>query len=498
MKDKKKLITILYVLFILFNIVLSPSLIVINAYALIMGLIIVFYIKWEKPSELLYYFVLLCSVLDFSFNLPVLGRFNIYYLHIALLLLTITMVIARFKKRPLPKLTDVAHNKYSLFLFIFIVYMLLSVTWAENRGMALKYMINYAIMICFMLAVYTYNPNRAKVKETLKVLLYTAIPVLAIGSFEMMGLRMPLRNIYTDRNLYHLAAYLRTIPTVFFYNPNNYGVYLVMAMSFILPFIAYNRTKGLNGLFWVMQIVAVVNLIFCTSRTAYIVMLLTLIGFVVFFVATKEWHKFRRVAAMGLVTLIVFYSLSNVPSLSVYYGKFNDTPFLNVLSFNKVDVGQPVADFEANGSTGERTSIIKDIIKGVFIKGHLQGFGVNNTGMYLKTADNTQGMVNPHSLWFEVLGDFGVGIFFYFIFIYLSFLWDLRKVYLESIKDGEYGLTSYLAVSLIGALGGFILTAFAPSSVISFTQMWLLFGLAASVIIRSRVFLENQTKTPLE
>ncbi|MDR3587449.1 MAG: O-antigen ligase family protein [Desulfosporosinus sp.] len=498
MKDKKKLITILYVLFILFNMVLSPSLIVINAYALIMGLIIIFYIKWEKPPELLYYFVLLCSVLDFSFNLPVLGRFNIYYLHIALLILTIIMVIARFKKRPLPKWTDVAHNKYSLFLFIFIVYMLLSVTWAENRGMALKYMINYAIMICFMLAVYTYNPNRAKAKETLKVLLYTVIPVLAIGSFEMMGLRMPLRNIYTDHDLYHLAAYLRTIPTVFFYNPNNYGVYLVMAMSFILPFIAYNRTKGRNGLFWVMQLVAVVNLIFCTSRTAYIVMLLTLIGFVLFFVATKEWHKFRRVAAMGLVTLIVFYSLSNVPSLSVYYGKFNDTPFLNVLSFNKVDVGQPIADFEANGSTGERTSIIKDIINGVFIKGHLQGFGVNNTGMYLKKADNTKGMVNPHSLWFEVLGDFGVGIFFYFIFIYLSLLWDLRKVYLESIKDGEYGLTSYLAVSLIGALGGFILTAFAPSSVISFTQMWLLFGLAASLIIRSRVFLENQTKAPLE
>ncbi|MDR3539689.1 MAG: O-antigen ligase family protein [Desulfosporosinus sp.] len=498
LKDKKQWITILYVLFILFNIVLSPSLIVINAYALIIGLIIVFSIKWEKPSELLYYFVLLFSVLDFSFNLPVMGRFNIYYLHIALLILTITMLIARFKQQPLPRLTDVTKNKYSLFLFIFIVYMILSVAWAENRGMALKYMINYAIMICFMFAVYTYNPNRAKVKETLKVLLYTAIPVLAIGSFEMMGIRMPLRNIYTDHNLYHLAAYLRTIPTVFFYNPNNYGVYLVMAMSFILPFIAYNRTKGRNGLFWVMQLAAVVNLIFCTSRTAYIVMLLTLIGFVVFFAATKEWHKFRRVAAIGIVTLIVFYGLSNVPRMSVYFGKFNDTPFLNVLSFNKVDVGQPIADFEAEGSTGERKSVILDIVDGVFKKGHLQGFGVNNTAMYLKTAGNTNGIVNPHSLWFEVLGDFGVGIFLYFIFIYLSLLWDLRKVYLESIKDGEYGLTSYLTVSLIAALGGFILTAFAPSSVISFTQMWLLYGLAASLILRRSEFLKNPSKVPLD
>ena len=227
-------------------------------------------------------------------------------------------------------------------------------------------------------------------------------------------------------------------------------------------------------------------------------MLLTLVGFVVFFMLTKEWPKFRRVAAMGIVTLIVFYSLSNVSGMSVYYGKFNDTPFLNVLSFNKVDVGQPIEDFEATGSTGERRSVILDIVNGVFKKGHLKGFGVNNTAMYLKKAGNTNGIINPHSLWFEVLGDFGVGIFLYFIFIYLSLLWDLRKVYLESIENGDYGLTSYLAVSLIGALGGFILTAFAPSSVISFTQMWLLFGLAASLIIRRRVFLENQTKAPLE
>jgi len=498
LKDKKKWLTILYVLFILFNIVLSPSLIVLNGYALIMGLIIIFFIKWEKSSELLYYFVLLFSVMDFSFNLPVMGRFNIYYMHIALLILTIIMAIGYSKKRPLPKLTEVAKNKYTLFLFVFIVYMVLSLSWAENRGMALKYMINYAIMICFMFAVYTFNPNRKKVKETLKVLLYTAIPVLIIGSFEMMGMRMPLRNIYTDHDLYSLAAYLRTIPTVFFYNPNNYGVYLVMAMSFILPFIAYNRTKGRNGLFWVMQLVALVNLIFCTSRTAYVVMLLTLVGFVVFFMFTREWYKFRRVVAMGMATLIVFYGLSNVPSMSVYYGKFNDTPILNILSFNKTNVNQPITDFEENGSIGERRNVILDIVNGVFKKGHLQGFGVNNTAIYLKKVGNTHGIVNPHSLWFEVLGDYGVGIFFYFIFIYLSLLWDLLKVYRESIKDGEYGLTSYLTVSLIGALGGFILTAFAPSSVISYTQMWLLYGLATSVILRRNEFLKNPSKIPLE
>lgn len=132
-----------------------------------------------------------------------------------------------------------------------------------------------------------------------------------------------------------------------------------------------------------------------------------------------------------------------------------------------------------------------DITKGVVLEGHPQGFGVNNTGGYLKKLGNTHGIVNPHSLWFEVLGDFGIGIFLYFIFIYLNLLWDLLKVYRESLKSAPSGITSYTTLSLIAALGGFILTAFAPSSVISFPQMWLLFGLAATIIIRRKTFLEN-------
>lgn len=457
-----------------------------------MGLIIIFTIEWDNLTELLYYFVLLFSVMDYAFNLPVSGRFNIYYLHITMFILAITMTISFIKRRPLPKLKDLFSNRYVLFLAVFITYMLLSLVWAENRGMAVRYIVNYAIMIWFMLAVFTFNPNEKKVKETLKVLLYSTILVLIIGTFEMMAIRIPIHNGFTVGGWYEKGPhYLQTIPTVFFYNPNNYSVFLIMVMSFVLPFIAYKRTKGLIGLFWTIQLVALLNLIYGTSRTAYIVMLLTVVGFIIFFLLTREWSKFRRTVAIGMATFIVFYGLSFMPSLSIYYGKFNDTPIVKWLSMNRkvVDIEQPLAQFGGEGSTSERWTTIVDIVDGVVNQGHLQGFGVNNTGAYLQKMGNTHGIINPHSLWFEVLGDFGLGIFLYFIVIYLSLLWGLLKVYRESVKNGDYGLTSYLAVSLIGALGGFILSAFAPSSVISFPQMWLLFGLSASVIVNRKEFL---------
>ncbi|WP_434511183.1 O-antigen ligase family protein [Desulfitobacterium sp. AusDCA] len=499
MKDKK-ILNIIYVLFILGNLLLTPSLFVLDAYALIMGLIIINHIRWENGQELLYYFVLLFSVMDFTFNLPLFGRLNIYYLHIALFILIVWMLVSFLKKKPNLNPKQLTQNKYLLFLSIFIAYMVISLIWAESKGMAIKYMINYAIMICFMLVVFKFNSNQQKLKETLKILAYTLLPILIIGAIEMTGFRiMPVRNVFSDLGWYVKGPeYLKTIPEVFFYNPNNYGVYLIMAMTFILPFIVYNKNKGLNALFWLMQLGALLNLIFSTSRTAYIVMLLTMVGFMLFFFLMREREKFRKAVAVAMATIIVFYGLSFMPDLTLYYGKFNDTPLVNKLSLMAKKTVQPIAEFEEEGSTSERMTIIIDITKGVITQGHIQGFGVNNTGVYLKKVGNTHGIVNPHSLWFEILGDFGIGIFLYLIFIYLNLLWDLIKVYKESLKTNPYGLTSYTAMSLIAALGGFILTAFAPSSVISFPQMWLLYGLSAAIILRRKTFLQGSTSNHLE
>lgn len=494
------LINIIYVLFILGNLLLNPSLFVLDAYALVLGLVIINHIRWEDGQELLYHFVLLFSVMDFTFNLPLFGRLNIYYLHIALFILIVWMLVSFLKKKPSLNPKQLVQNRYLLFLSIFIAYMVISLVWAESKGTAVKYMINYAIMICFMLVVFKFNPNQQKLKETLKVLAYTLLPILIIGTIEMTGFRiMPVRNVFSDLGWYVKGPeYLKTIPEVFFYNPNNYGVYLIMAMSFILPFLVYNRNKGLNGLFWLMQFGALMNLIFSTSRTAYIVMLLTMAGFMLFFLLMREKEKFRKALVIGMATIIVFYALSFVPSLTLYYGKFNDTPLVNKLSLKAKKTVQPIAEFGEEGSTSERMTIILDIAKGVITQGHIQGFGVNNTGLYLKKVGNTHGIVNPHSLWFEVLGDFGIGIFLYLIFIYLNLLWDLFKVYKESLKTNPYGLTSYTAISLIAALGGFILTAFAPSSVISFSQMWLLYGLSAAIILRRKTFLQGSSLNRLE
>ncbi|HWQ89491.1 MAG TPA: O-antigen ligase family protein, partial [Desulfitobacteriaceae bacterium] len=408
-KNQKLVFSLLYSLFIAANIAANVSLVVLDFYALLMGLFIIYKLKWESGPELLYYFVLLFSVLDYAFNLPLLGRFNIYYLHIALFILVV-MIFSGFLKRGQiwqPRL--LVQNKYILFLTIFIIYMVASLLWVSNLGSALKYLLNYLIMICFLSAVYHFNYDRNKLSETLKLLFVTAGSVLLLGCFEMAGLRMPFRNIFTDSGWYSLGIdYLKTIPTVFFYNPNNYAVYLIMLMSFLIPGIIFVRNKFFKGLLVVMQIVCLLNLIFTTSRTAWMAMFLTVLGFIFFFLFQKERSKAVLATKIGLVTLIIFYVLSYVPALDVYYGKFNDTPILNFLSLRAHRTNLPLFTLNDSGSANERYTIIIDVIKGVTLEGHWQGFGVNNTSYYLAQLNNTHGFFNVHSLWFEILGDFGL------------------------------------------------------------------------------------------
>ncbi len=496
MSRDKKIINVLYAVFILGNLALNVHQVVFNLYALVLGLLAINHLKWESKRELLYYWVLLFAMMDFTFNLPLLGHYNIYYLHIALFGLTLSMLWELFQLRGHWHLRQLVQNKYLLFLTVFVVYMVTSLLWVHSYGAAVKTLINYAIMISFAVAVYRFNPNLVKLKQTLKFLFYCTVPVLILGLIEITGLRMPVRTIFSDSGWYLKGPYyLKTIPTVFFYNPNNFATFLIMVMSFTLTAIAYSRRKLRRWEFMVLQVAILLNVIFSTSRTAYMTMLLTLVGFVTYLLATREKEKRQRVLTVALLTLVIFYSLSFVPSLDVYYGKFNNTALLNKLSFHAQYHPTPIFAYGEEGSTSERFTILVYVVKGVVLQGHPQGFGIANTSFYVAAEGNTHGIVNVHSLWFEILGDFGIGIFLYFIYIYLSILRGLLKVYQESRKQRPYGFLGYVSLSLIAALGGFILTAFAPSSVLNFSHMWLLLSLGILVVNKQKRLLAEDKES---
>ena len=447
------------ILAVVLNMITNKNSIIVDIYALLYGILILKIFKGDSFKDKIYFLTLLFAILSFSFLIKIKGRYDIYFYYISMLIYFFIMV----KNYKDYNIKGIIKNKYFIFLFGFIVYIMISVLWSMNKGLAIKSIINYLIMICLLIVVIDYNSKSQNITKTIKYIYYMVIGIIPIGLIEMTGNRFNIRNHYIDENLYRLYPwFLKKIPTTFFYSPNDYGVFIVFAMVFLLIALVYTNSKKEKYIFGLVYLLLNLNLIFTTSRTAWISLFLVYVFILVLFLIYKRYGNLKKILFIGILTFVVFYTLSLIPVLGPFYGKFR---------------GIAMPEYGETGSTNVRYTLIMNIIDGVIIKGNFLGFGVGNTSSYLKIINNTNGITNAHSLWFEILGDFGLPIFIAFGLIYLALMYDLFKVSLKKNLSKNY------ALSLLVCFFGFIFLSFAPSSVISFTPFWLLMGLGVSTIV---------------
>ncbi len=85
-----------------------------------------------------------------------------------------------------------------------------------------------------------------------------------------------------------------------------------------------------------------------------------------------------------------------------YYGKFSTSKFFN---FKKQDtaIEQPPIAIGKKGSDNQRITLMYDVVHGVFYEKHYFGFGPGNIEKHVEKMNNTFGVFNVHSLWFEIL-----------------------------------------------------------------------------------------------
>lgn len=199
-------------------------------------------------------------------------------------------------------------------------------------------------------------------------------------------------------------------------------------------------------------------------------------GFIVF-LFLKEKDNWKKIMVVMVLTLGMFYVGSLIPSMGVYYGKFENTPLIKKIAVANVKSGIDIEDLATIGDPGslnERVTIIYDIVQGIIVKGNVLGFGVGNTASYLISANNTYGIFYPHSLWFEILGDYGIGIFLYSAFIYVSLMLDTLACY--KLYKNKYYMFSFIS------LFSFVFLSFAPSTVFDLPMLYLLIGTSVVLV----------------
>lgn len=460
--NKKALENIIFILFITLSVILnmltnknSP---IIALFALFYGLLILKIFKDDSMKDKIYFLTILFSFLSFSFLVKIMGRYDLYFYFVSTFIYLVYM-LKDFKKY---NIKGILKNKYTKLYMTFIIYMVVSVLWSVDKSQAIKSIINYVFMISLLVVVVDYNVKPNNISKTIKYILYMIPGIVLMGLIEITGYRFNIRNHYIDENLYRLAPdFLMKIPTTLFYSPNNYAVFVVIVMTFLFVAILYCKKRYAKITYGILYLLLQINLIFSTSRTAWISLFIIYIFAAAVFLLLKKKVYLKKTFCIVLVTFVVFYAISLIPAMWAYYGKF---------------YGTTAPQYGEVGSTNVRYTLVIDIVDGVVMKGHPLGFGAGNTSNFLKAVNNTNGITNPHSLWFEILGDFGIPMFILFIVLYLMIMYELQKLLYKKSS------MNYYYTSLLFSFFGFILLSFAPSSVITFTPYWILMGLGLGAV----------------
>lgn len=473
-----RLIYIFSMIFVVFLFLLDRSFFVAQIFALIF-LTIIYRCFNDGPRKIFYYITLLFSIMNFTISIPlksligVQNDLHLYYIY--LFVYIIAWCFYAIRKR---NISILFNGPVNIIGSIFIIYVLISFFIADNKSLAVKSMIIYFMMASFIIMAASENTEKAELRKTLRFLQFLSTGILVLGLAKIFtGLMIePINSFMVSKVDFSKLPHLYRIPTVFFYNPNDYALVVALIILGFFIKLLYDKSKNERIYSAVVLVCAEINLIFTMSRTAWISVIVTLSCYTVYLAVRRNWVLFKRSAAAAAVMGVMFYSLSFMPQTAPYYGKFNATLNNAGLENNngdsKYDENVGIGE---SGSTSERLTLIYDVIQGVFKEKHLLGFGAGNINEYIKSQNNTNKITDPHNLWIQILGDFGViGFGCYVLFnivIFINLMKNDRKR-----PDSWNAITNMLMLFVAASA----LLVFGPSSVIAFTPFWLYLGLVYS------------------
>lgn len=500
LKTDKKFLMNLILSFIAINFIIYPKLVFVQIFASFY--IVLIYKKFAKDfMDMLYYSIILFSIIGFYMKFNVI--YSIYYYYV-LILLYMSIITIKSLKNKSYKLCKKKHNKYFVFICIFFIYMVLSVFIVSSKSEAIKYIIMITMMIALAVIMFIQIKNIKQLENTFEFLFLLFVGIILLGILQIFGLYYGIENAYNRGGIHsEIMNFTKHIPTTFFYNPNNYAVFLVMGMICLIIYYQYSKQRKDKLIIITAYIIAQVNLIFSRSRTGWISIVLAIFLLILFYMIKKlkvNQIKYKqKIIEIGLflvITACVFTMFSFIPKMQPFYSKFSMAKYITYFkeepdvklveninddSNKSKNKNESPITIGGSGSNNERITLIYDVIKGVFKEKHFMGFGAGNIEIYIKSLNNTNGKYNIHSFWFEILGNFGVVIFLYMVYVYLSLILDNIKNHNKCDYKGIHLMCA--AVMII-----FILLAFAPSSIRDFAPFWMLLGIATK-----NVFLQNTT-----
>lgn len=354
---------------------------------------------------------------------------SLYLVHLIIFAVISYLMLARENR---VRLFNILAKKLNIVLILCFIWLLISISWAENKQYGFTSLIHFAIGLSVVILTQFFLQNSQHRTIYYKKLLPILFLIVAlISGLEIISsFRWPISSL-SEFNPYFgreniiekilstqvIPGYVESSPTAFFWNSNHLAVFL----CFFLPFLMKNNWK-----YYLLFVASILIIISTGSRLTLIS-----IGLVLVLLSCFKPSKIRF---LGVFLFTLFASILACPN-SLMAIKANEPlekvtgiDFTNYWKLN--DSKDDIEVDNIDNSQGIRLVLYQQGIRYIQDSKFL-GLGSGNAEWYnFKNKSNTQDVTSVHFYWLELAINGGLvlvvlmGYFFVHLF---KLLWQIRK-----------------------------------------------------------------------
>ena len=333
----------------------------------------------------------------------------------------------------------IAKNSYfTAFSVFWLIYGLVSIVWAVDMYLWFR---NSAILLLMTLSIIIFT-NILDSKENL--IYFSKVWAITIGIASLVGWYEVVFNNYHFTISDNIAKYAdKNWPLFSFLNVNDFSTYLTISLPIVLLWIKNEDRKSSRRLGYVIFLSSLLLIIYVISRAN---LLAIAVGIAVLLMLKKAKFIIKNKYELAFIFILVLIVLVITFSIGIV-DKF-------IESFTYEDMRSDLL----------RVNLIKNGLRYLKDSNYL-GIGAGNLEYYLPNFQyiNTYGMKYIHNWWAEVLVNFGVAVFIFYVIFWIKIL--LLNIRLSFSKCNN--INRYISMAVVV----FFIAVISPSSIL--LMKWL-------------------------
>lgn len=318
--------------------------------------------------------------------------------------------------------------------------------------------------------------------------------ITVIGIFEMITcIHLGTSQFCSDT---YLDVYMETygflpadgkvsaMATGIFYNVNDFSAWLGV---FSVLFFPRKQYKLWIKVLFFSELSAIV--LIALVNDAWICLVAMCVGGIAYLIFIRAkllvcLVTFLWIGAMKLFSVQIFFHAVGYIYWILFPNKKLPRPIENLIRDGTSQVAEAVEGQIAGMKTGRgslslRFNTYGTAIKDTFSSSFGLGFGPGSFSNYFGALNSSNVLLNPHSLWIEILFQYG-------ILVLIGFLAVLVYAFLLLLKCWKYTQSATYAMILAMDII-LVLISFAPSSFIGYSYLWVPIGLTLGVVMKERL-----------